>query len=338
MKRQSKLQQLWFIRGARITFLAALCSAAFADPITLNISGSLTASNLNGANVGAGTYTTRQLSGIGGAVGTISAGVYVGVPLWSLLGGNSAGTTSDVVTDSGKNSILRSFLVATNSVGSQFVISLGEVDPFFGGASTTAPFVAFAGGNGNPALIFPGAGATGRNVQDLASLQVLSLAAPPVGPGGLSANLLLSGNVSNPGLYGLADLKSLPAVSETISGDTYTGVPLWSFLGVNTGNEFNQYVLALGSDGYESLFSLAELDPALGAPLDLVPYADTAGQFPADGFARVVIPGDNHAGRYVSNLTLIEVTTIPEPGTLLSLGIGLVVLAFAALHRRPGIT
>lgn len=68
-----------------------------------------------------------------------------------------------------------------------------------------------------------------------------------------------------------------------------------------------------GTDGYEVLFSLAELDPAYGAPEDLAPYADTEGQFPGDGFARDVIPGDNHQGRWVSNVDLIEVASVPEP-------------------------
>jgi len=69
------------------------------------------------------------------------------------------------------------------------------------------------------------------------------------------------------------------------------------------------------TDGYEVVFSVAELDPNLGAPNDLVPYADTGGQFPADGLARIVIPGDNHAGRFVSNLDSLDVEAIPEPGT-----------------------
>ena len=206
------------------------------------------------------------------------------------------------------------------------MISLGEVDPFFG-ASTLAPFIAYAGGNGSPALVFPNAAATGRNIENLTSLQVLAVPAPIAGSGGPSTSFLLSGNVSHPGTYTVADLQNLPSVTQTVNGDTYTGVALWSFLGANTTNEFTQYVLAQGTDGYRVLFSLAELDPSLGAPLDLLPYADTAGQFPANGVARIVIPGDNHAGRYVSNLSLLEVTSIPEPSTVSLWGIGVSVFS-----------
>ena len=52
-----------------------------------------------------------------------------------------------------------------------------------------------------------------------------------------------------------------------------------------------------------------------------MPYADTLGQFPSDGFARIVIPGDNHAGRYVSNLNSIEVASLAEPGTFFTTAI-----------------
>jgi hypothetical protein len=72
--------------------------------------------------------------------------------------------------------------------------------------------------------------------------------------------------------------------------------------------------------GYEVVYSLAELDPHFGAPLDLVPYADTQGAFPSDGFARIVIPGDNHQGRYISNLDSIQIDSVPEPSTFILIG------------------
>ncbi len=320
-QRHGRKKKVWGI--ARLLSYAVLCSAAGADPLTLSLSGSLTSSTVNGVSVGAGNYTTDQLSTVAQAVGgTVTANGFTGVSLWGLLGGNAGGTSSDVITDAGKNAILRSYLLATNSSGSQFVISLGEVDPFFG-ASAKAPFIAYAGGNGSPALIFPEGAATGRNIENITSLQALGIPAPATGSGGPSTSFVLSGNVSHPGIYIAAELQNLPSATETVNGDTYTGVALWSLLGANTTNEFNQYVLAEGTDGYEVLFSLAELDPSLGAPLDLVPYADTSGQFPANGVARVVIPGDNHAGRYVSNLSLLEVTSIPEPSTMGLWGISL---------------
>ena len=81
----------------------AFCSLAGADPLTLTLSGSLSSSTVNGVNIGAGTYTTDQLSNVAQAVGgTVTAGGYSGVSLWGLLGGNTAGTSSNVLTDAGK--------------------------------------------------------------------------------------------------------------------------------------------------------------------------------------------------------------------------------------------
>jgi hypothetical protein len=240
------------------------------------------------------------------------------------LGGNLTGTASNVITDSGKNAILRSYLLATNSSGSQYIISLGEIDPFFGGGNSSSPFVSFAGGNGSAALIFPDPSAAGRNIDNLSSLQVLSVAVPKAGVGGVSTSVSLAGNVKSPGVYTASDLQAFPATTQTVNGNTYTGVALWDFLGANRSSEFGQYVLAEGTDGYEVLFSLAELDPALGAPLDLVPYADTNGDFPVNGVARIVIPGENHLGRYVSNLSSVEVASVPEPRTFALLALGIV--------------
>jgi len=318
--------------------LACFGRNALADPFTLTVTGMVTSSNVNGAQLGAGNYTLQQLAAAGSAVGSVTSNGLTGIPLWSLLGGNSAGV-SDVLTstpagDNAKNAILRSYMLATTATGAQSLISLGEVDPFFGGTGTVPAFIAFSGTNGQPELVFPGANSSGRNVQDLASLQVLAAPALTSGPGGTSTSLTLAGNVAHPGNYTLAGLQALPSTTETISGDTYTGVPLWNLLSPNTSNISNQYVLASGTDGYEVLYSLAELDPALGAPQDLVPYADNQGQFPSDGFARIIIPGDNHAGRYVSNLNSIEVASVPEPGTAILLAAPLLALCLTNRLRR----
>lgn len=244
----------------------AICFSTLAQSAALTVSGQLSTSTVNGTNLGAGTYTSDQLSNLGSLIGTVSSGSFSGPSVWVLLGGNASGTASNVITDSSKNAILRSYLLATNTNGARFIISLGEVNPFFGGAASTAPFIAADGGNSSPALIFPGQGAEGRNVQDLGSLTVLSVPQPSIGPGGPSTSFQLTGNVRNPGQYGNQQLRSLPAVTETVAGNTYTGVRLWNFLDVSGSDIFEQYVLAEGTDGYEVLFSLAELDPAFGAP------------------------------------------------------------------------
>jgi hypothetical protein len=110
--------------------------------------------------------------------------------------------------------------------------------------------------------------------------------------------------------------------------DAYTGTALWTLLGSAGGikpipgvknSSLLNYVVAVGSDGYEAVISGGELNPMFGgnssAP-DLVAYSDTGGQLGpggADGFARMVVPGDTAGGRYVSNLVDLTVGQAPAP-------------------------
>jgi hypothetical protein len=75
----------------------------------------------------------------------------------------------------------------------------------------------------------------------------------------------------------------------------------------------NFIVLATGSDGYTAVFSMGEIDPAFGNQQDIVAYADTDGQLGpngSDGAMRIVVPGDMAGGRYVSNITSIQVENV----------------------------
>ena len=110
-------------------------------------------------------------------------------------------------------------------------------------------------------------------------------------------------------------------------------MPLWTFLNPNNSNITSQYVVTAGTDGYEVVLSLAELDPSLGGnPANLLPYADTGTDFPLDGVARTILPSDNKHGRWVSNLDSIEVAAVPEPGSGMLLVSSLV--AMAVIRRR----
>jgi len=150
-------------------------------------------------------------------------------------------------------------------------------------------------------------------------------------------------------------LEALPATTETVTyfaagtpvTATFTGVSLWTLLtdaGIITdptvkNDILNYYVLATGSDGYEAIFSLGELDPMFGgtgAP-DLIAYLQDGAPLGADGFARVVVPGDNFGGRYVSNLVSLQVidAVVPEPGTLALLGSSFLVMTL--LRRRTAV-
>jgi hypothetical protein len=208
---------------------------------------------------------------------------------------------------------------ATSSNGAQSVISLGEIDPSFGGTAVAPAFVAFETSANQllatPELVVPGMPA--RNLSSLASLQLAAVPALPTGPGGVSTSVALTGAVVNPGTYTAADLQTkFTADQKTVSGHTYTGVPLFTFINPK-GSSLNKIGVTEATDGYEVVLALAELDPALGGnPDDLLPYADTGTDFPGDGIARTILPNDNKHGRWESNLTAIDVYAVPESATL----------------------
>ena len=101
----------------------------------------------------------------------------------------------------------------------------------------------------------------------------------------------------------------------TFQTGRYTGVSLWDLLqeaGVkNTAGKNNdklrKYVVATGSDGYDAVFSLTELNPEFGDEIVLVAYSKDNEQLPPnEGMARVVIGTDKRRGRLVSNLVRLE--------------------------------
>ena len=306
-----------------IPFSPVSVSGGVADPGLYNLP------DLTPAATETATYT---------AGGTPVSDTYTGITLYNLL--DDAGGVD--VTDA-KNDILSKFVVATGADGYKAAFSLGEIDPKFGAqpvlvaASDTAGQLGPTGGDGLARVVVPGDHAGGRYVSDLVDLHVGSLPEPsPEGTGGVSDQFTVSGQVADPETFTPVTLAALnQPTTETatfLSGagsvtDTYTGVSLWTLLqdqGLVTDPAVKNDVLhfgvvVTGSDGYRALISLGEIDPAFGNQPDLVAYADTGGQLGAGGSAgamRLVVPGDQAGGRYVSNLVDLRVVdlTAPMPG------------------------
>lgn len=268
------------------------------------------------------------------AAGSPVSDTFTGPTLWGLIQDAGGVTTTDA-----KNDILSKFVVATGADGYQAVYSLGEIDPQFGDQPVLAAYSDAAGQlgpNGDQGLarvVVPGDAAGGRYVSELVSLRVGSLPEPgPGGGGGVSDQATLSGDVRDPTIVTpetLAELNQTTEPATYLSGagpvaDTYTGVSLWTLIqdaGLLTDpsikNDLLHYVVvATGSDGYRAVISLGEIAPAFGNQPDIVAYADTQGQLGgggSDGALRLVVPGDLAGGRYVSNLTSLQVIDARAP-------------------------
>jgi molybdate transport system substrate-binding protein len=139
--------------------------------------------------------------------------------------------------------------------------------------------------------------------------------------------LHLTGQVLNPLKFSADDLKNNYTAQKAdvtyVSGtDTvkasFTGVYLRDLLDAAEVNynpdqkndTLSLFIVATGSDGYQAVIAYAEIDPNFANQPILVAYAQ-------DGNAispRLVVPGDSHGGRYVSNLVSLDVRRGPVVG------------------------
>jgi hypothetical protein len=351
------------MRTVQTPVLVAISAAAMAILGTTGASAQYSPTFLvNGGVVTPTVFDQTSLSALP-ATNLTSAG-YIGTSLWNILQA-SGGVAS--IPGVKKNSILLNYVLSVGSDGYEVAFSGGEISPNFGGGDANAPYVAYAlypGGapldtSGMARIITQGDTKHGRWNSNLVQLYVGTAPAPAPGPGGISSSFTVSG-VQTPSTYTFSTLKAL-AQSEgqetTVTAtyfqgtksvtDTYTGITLWNLLNDDglildptiKNDVLRQYAEVVGTDGYAAIFSLGEIDPAFGGDNDIVAYADMSGQLGpggADGFARMVVPGDTLGGRYVSNIASIEVftATVPEPSTWTLLVTSFVALGALSAYRR----
>ena len=239
---------------------------------------------------------------------------YTGPLLWNLL--SNVGVVSNPNV---KNDILNEVVLVGGSDNYNQVISMGEIDPAFGNKQDLVAYADTGGqfpGSGVARTVVPGDIKGGRYVSNINSLEVIH-APTKTGTfaGGLSTQVSVSGQVSAPQTLNAPTLAAMAQTSVTVSGSTYTGVSLWTLLsnvGVVTNpsiknNIEDDYVVATGSDGYQTTIALGEIDPSFGNQPDLVATSLNGGSLGANGFARLIVPNDVKAGRWVSNLISLEV-------------------------------
>ncbi len=145
----------------------------------------------------------------------------------------------------------------------------------------------------------------------------------------VTTSFTLTGDVLNPGVYDRERLQSFPAQDRGVGSDVYTGASFWGVLngaGIalnpNYHNDvLNKLVIATASDGYQATFSLGEIHPNFGGAGEphIVAYDINNEPLTFNGFARMVSPDDARRGRFVSNLSNLQVVSAarsaaPHPG------------------------
>ena len=138
-----------------------------------------------------------------------------------------------------------------------------------------------------------------------------------------SASIQVTGAVIQPLTLTADDLAKMPrATVKTTNGGmetAYEGVWLHEILKragtpqgqTLRGKALTSYVLAEASDGYQVLFSLAELDPSfIDNQILLADTANGKPLFGAQGRFRLVVPKDKPGARSIRMLTKLEVVQL----------------------------
>lgn len=286
--------------------------------------------------------TTQSVSYLSGS--SAQTREYTGTDLWGLL------ATADIRTDPAvKNDLLRKYVTAIGSDGYRAVFALGELSPDFGARGSIVAYAEDMGGTPRPLgadgfarVTAPRDVRGGRYVSNLVGLDVRGVTSTQTGSGGgVSGAFSISGLVNNAINLDAAALGALGLTWRTVDydGTSYGGYLLWDLLTGATGglatdpdvknDVLGLYVVATGSDGYQAIFSMGELNPDFGNQPNLVALTRDGVDLADDGFARIVAPGDVRRGRWVSNLIGLEVyraAEVPAPPVWALLGAGSVLL------------
>jgi len=143
--------------------------------------------------------------------------------------------------------------------------------------------------------------------------------------------LHVTGQVLNPLKLSVADLQNnytAQTVNVTYLSGTqsvsasFTGVYLRDLLDAAEVNynpdvkndTLSLIIVATGSDKYQAIVTYGDIDPNFGNQPVLVAYAQDGKPLTDTGPFRLVVPGDQHGGRYVSSLVSLEVRRAPSVG------------------------
>jgi hypothetical protein len=135
------------------------------------------------------------------------------------------------------------------------------------------------------------------------------------------ASVSITGEVRTPLVLRLADMEKL-SKTKVVAKDrndktrSYEGVELSSLLGnagVSLGEQLRgenlvKYLLVEAIDGYQVLFSLAEVDPAFTSRKIILAYKKDGVMLPADeGPFQIVIEGEKRKSRYARQVISLKI-------------------------------
>jgi hypothetical protein len=163
----------------------------------------------------------------------------------------------------------------------------------------------------------------------IVAVAVLALACGPVPVAAQAtpaATLKVTGDVRTPLSLSSDEIKSMPRTHVQVKDEngasvTYDGVLVGELLkraGAKIGAEMRgnavaTYVVASASDGYQVVFSLAELDPAFtGSEVIVADTIDGKPLFAYQGPWRIVAPKDTRPARSIRMLQQLEVVQLKK--------------------------
>lgn len=155
----------------------------------------------------------------------------------------------------------------------------------------------------------------------ITSVSAMGQSASAAAPSSEKDGLLLKAPAHDPWRVNLGDLKSFPQITVTIhnphtnADETYSGprlADLLSKLEAPLGSDLHgkalaNYIVATGSDGYQAVLALGEVDPSFH-PGEVI-VADAMNGKPLDehnGPLKLVVTEDKRPARAVRNLVSIE--------------------------------
>jgi DMSO/TMAO reductase YedYZ molybdopterin-dependent catalytic subunit len=273
------------------------------------------------------TVTTNAQTG----AGPLGSHIYGGALLYDIV------QKAQIITDATrKNDLLRKVVLVTGTDDYSVAISLGEISPRFAGKKVLVAYEedgkALPQADGFVRLIVPGDTFAGRYVSNIATITVKSAGPfPKLAARAPSSALYMVGLIKTPTKYDLAALKALKTIQVTVqehdqSGKAvstiYSGVLLSDLLASVGGVQVNakakndflrKGIVAIGTDGYSCIVVGGEIDQRFAHTQVLVAFAqDGKPLADADGFARLIVPGDQAMGRFVSNLTELQVVDLSD--------------------------